>query len=701
MQPFFVSKIKTPTHPPTTLLYQSWSVIDIADVADILHAAQVFDDMQARGVLADVVTCCSLINALERGGQWQLAEQLFVQMCAASWQAHGVNSPLYRIMEIAAAPCPPQDAVSPPSEQSPRLCHAHSQSWEHHDSDVALVMRESSLVATSPQRSNPLTSDMTSYSSPMLSPIAQMPGPPSAAPVTPAGHSFDSSLSSSFPKHSSASPDDQTEISQPDRPFISTPSKQVSLGSQDSGSNPRMYTNDLSKHSLFSRDPAGAIGREADSTVIQTSVLKRQGTEVHPVNSSGNSSSRWVSKDKTSPVMHTPPDRHPSAESRPAGRSSSDYIPELAHANSSPEIMIPNATCGLDKNSPDYSLLNASSTACGETGGAGQSELLRSFTNMRVGSTSQSVQRALFPPEALRLQKSSGLIGSPQQPLLRHQTAPGITHGSSPLRSLTSQNSFGHGDNLQPALRLQADSLQDSILQGSSMHQTRHTKVQQGMHHPASFPQETKPLLGLIHQSSMNNIGSHRVLRPLSSFSGESGVLSSQIELGHQGTHTQGSSESRVLRQQGSFGGCHIQDERSNATVRRIQEAAVDRQELLSLTPTTTPVGGSRGQAPVLRHMNVSQIAPNRVCCNALLAAYARARPTCWQKVICRHSVAPQSRCTVIHRCFFRKCIICFSGALKSLLQGVLILCIHTTCVSAVRQCGNFSSKPPSHVLQN
>jgi len=36
--------------------------------------AQVFDNMQARGVEADVVTCCSLISALERGGQWQLAE---------------------------------------------------------------------------------------------------------------------------------------------------------------------------------------------------------------------------------------------------------------------------------------------------------------------------------------------------------------------------------------------------------------------------------------------------------------------------------------------------------------------------------------------------------------------------------------------------------------------------------------------------
>ena len=69
----------------------------------MLTAVQIFDDMQAQGILADVVTCCSLINALERGGQWQLAEQLFVQMCAASWQRQGTNSPLYRMMEIAAS----------------------------------------------------------------------------------------------------------------------------------------------------------------------------------------------------------------------------------------------------------------------------------------------------------------------------------------------------------------------------------------------------------------------------------------------------------------------------------------------------------------------------------------------------------------------------------------------------------------------
>ena len=41
----------------------------------------------------------------------------------------------------------------------------------------------------------------------------------------------------------------------------------------------------------------------------------------------------------------------------------------------------------------------------------------------------------------------------------------------------------------------------------------------------------------------------------------------------------------------------------------------------------------SSPMVPRLKHMNVSRIAPNRVCCNALLAAFARARPAQWQKV--------------------------------------------------------------------
>lgn len=41
----------------------------------------------------------------------------------------------------------------------------------------------------------------------------------------------------------------------------------------------------------------------------------------------------------------------------------------------------------------------------------------------------------------------------------------------------------------------------------------------------------------------------------------------------------------------------------------------------------------ARVQVPRLKFMNVSRIAPNRVCCNALLAAYARAKPPQWEKV--------------------------------------------------------------------
>ena len=41
----------------------------------------------------------------------------------------------------------------------------------------------------------------------------------------------------------------------------------------------------------------------------------------------------------------------------------------------------------------------------------------------------------------------------------------------------------------------------------------------------------------------------------------------------------------------------------------------------------------STATAPQLRFMDVSRIAPNRVCCNALLAAYARAKPPQWRKV--------------------------------------------------------------------
>lgn len=327
----------------------------------------------------------------------------------------------------------------------------------------------------------------------------------------------------------------------------------------------------------------------------------------------------------TSPVTHTPPYRHPSAEFNPAGRTSSDYLPKYAQTDSPPDALI--ATHG--KSSPDDVLIG--------TGSPASSELLRSFSNMHVAASSQSVQRALFPSDSLRLQNSSGQAGSPQRPSPSpgYQTSLGITQANGPLTNLVHHSSFGRSDSHQPALHHQAGFCQGSTPQGSPMPQNSYT--QPAVHHQASFPQETTPLRGLIHnQSSLNSNGSYRGLGHRGSFTqgiGESGVLSSHRGLGHQDSFTHGSSESGVLRQHGSFGGGNSPDADNDATVRRIQEAAVDRQELLSLTPITTPVGGSRGQAPVLRHMNVSQIAPNRVCCNALLAAYARAKPTCWQKV--------------------------------------------------------------------
>ena len=38
--------------------------------------------MQENGIQPDVVTCCSLISALENGGEWLTALQLFIQMCS-------------------------------------------------------------------------------------------------------------------------------------------------------------------------------------------------------------------------------------------------------------------------------------------------------------------------------------------------------------------------------------------------------------------------------------------------------------------------------------------------------------------------------------------------------------------------------------------------------------------------------------------
>ena len=63
--------------------------------------AQVFEHMQEHRVEPDVVTCCSLVSALERGGQWRLAEQLFSQMCAAA-AAAGDQRALLLLQRVGA-----------------------------------------------------------------------------------------------------------------------------------------------------------------------------------------------------------------------------------------------------------------------------------------------------------------------------------------------------------------------------------------------------------------------------------------------------------------------------------------------------------------------------------------------------------------------------------------------------------------------
>ena len=52
--------------------------------------------MRASHIKADVVTCCSLISALESGGQWLLGLQLFIQMCLGR-DFNSSFGPLYRV----------------------------------------------------------------------------------------------------------------------------------------------------------------------------------------------------------------------------------------------------------------------------------------------------------------------------------------------------------------------------------------------------------------------------------------------------------------------------------------------------------------------------------------------------------------------------------------------------------------------------
>lgn len=404
-------------------------------------SVQVFDDMQARGVLADVVTCCSLINALERGGQWQLAEQLFVQMCAASWQSQGVNSPLYRIMEIAAAPAVEvtEMALSHASSGPPQAV-----AWDGGNMGLRTDRSMSTDDAENPQHeaarmSAAFTASGSSHTFKTMDPISSSAQQVLSSP-------FELQQSMSFSQHSMPRPNDKS------KGMLSH-----ALAKSDKQTHPLgpalsdfpSPTTDCSKGMLISNDPELQVSR--GNTVTQSP-------------SALHLSRSFQSTGSSTTISYSP----------------SDYTPKHAEQNSSLE----HTGSGVGLHSPARPPYAAYSQALtGQT--SSSSDLLQSFSSMHVGDTAPSVQRALFPQE-------------------------------------------------QPG-------------QQTAVTSTSH--------------------------------------------------------------------------------------ERSDSTVRRIQEAAMNRQEMLSLRPTTNPVGGSMGSAPVLRHMNVSQIAPNRVCCNALLAAYARAKPTLWQKV--------------------------------------------------------------------
>lgn len=52
----------------------------------------------------------------------------------------------------------------------------------------------------------------------------------------------------------------------------------------------------------------------------------------------------------------------------------------------------------------------------------------------------------------------------------------------------------------------------------------------------------------------------------------------------------------------------------------------------LSMCP---PLVASAGLTSMFNFSHAAKVAPNRVCCNALLAAYARAKPPQWHKASC------------------------------------------------------------------
>ncbi|GAX82150.1 hypothetical protein CEUSTIGMA_g9578.t1 [Chlamydomonas eustigma] len=92
-------------------------------------AIDVFNHMCNAGIECDAVTCCSLITALDKGGQWQLAEQVFIQM----YQDHPTFKVLLHCMDddeeaVSTASAGPALAVSVQSllSEEPAPSNPHS-----------------------------------------------------------------------------------------------------------------------------------------------------------------------------------------------------------------------------------------------------------------------------------------------------------------------------------------------------------------------------------------------------------------------------------------------------------------------------------------------------------------------------------------------------------------------------------------------
>lgn len=63
----------------------------------ILALVQVFGSMEGYAVRPDVVTCCSLVTALEMGGRWDLSLQVLLQMCEGAGVLQGTVRKLQRV----------------------------------------------------------------------------------------------------------------------------------------------------------------------------------------------------------------------------------------------------------------------------------------------------------------------------------------------------------------------------------------------------------------------------------------------------------------------------------------------------------------------------------------------------------------------------------------------------------------------------